>query len=116
MVSRLRHVTSFERAIARNRLLAYFNGKLPLWDRQVSLTGFESMGYVTIAYVIGACSGVLLLSGSAVLFARGHSDSVLALEVSLYSLGAALIALTLIRWTQGLRAGRRFKTNSGPPP
>lgn len=115
IVSRLRHVTKFERSISRNRLIAYSNGKLPQWGRQVSLTGFESMGYVLIAYVVGTFGGVLMICAVAVQFARGLSDSLLSADVALYFLGFAFIGLTLVRWSQGLSAGKRFKKGSGPP-
>ena len=102
-------LTAWEKVIARNRLAKFFDGGLPQWNKQSQKTGFVSMGYVLVAYVWGTIAGLLAICGCVVLVVDHKSRGLPVPEIIFFALSGLLIVSSLIRWIQGLKAGRRYR-------
>lgn len=113
IANQLRGLTMIEKGIARNRLTRFYDGRLPQWNKQIRKTGPISMGYVLVAYVWGTFAGVLDIFGCALVFVQHKSISLITMEIVLFSISALLIAFCLTRWIQGLRVGKKFKSQLG---
>jgi len=108
VVASLKRITEWERSIARKRLTAVSSGRLPVMERQLVERGLESCAYELIARFDALPAGVFWLMGFVLIFTRGHSSSLLGVEIASFILSFLTILLALLRLRQGMSAVRRF--------
>lgn len=108
VVTSLRRLTKRERSIARKRLTVFSVGRLPLLERQYVEKGLESCAFELIARSVVAFAGVFCLIGFVLVFTKGHSSSLLGVEIAFFILSFFTILCSLSRLRQGISAGRRF--------
>ena len=105
----LRRLTAFERGVARNRLIKYFDGKMPRWTKQVQMTGVISAGYLLLAAVLCVYSSVFVIFGCILVYVEHKSSGLIDLEIIFFAFGGLLMVWGLTRWAQGMLVGRKYR-------
>jgi hypothetical protein len=108
VVANLRRVMEWERSIARRRITSFSRGRSPLLERQYAQKGLESCAYQLIARFIVGFAGPFFIIGFALIFTKGNSSLLLGIEILCFVLCFLTITYGVLRFRQGIRAGRRF--------
>jgi len=101
-------LTAIEKRIAQNRLAKFYDGDMPMWNRQCEKTGPASIGYLLVAYVWGAFAGIFAVFGCPFVFIQHKSGGLMTIEISLFSISALLLIFGRVRQIQGRRVGRKY--------
>ncbi|MBW4079367.1 MAG: hypothetical protein HIU84_12840 [Acidobacteria bacterium] len=113
VVNGLRRVTAWERSLARQRLAASSPGRRPTPDHQFVETGAQCSAYSSIAFALARLAGVR--ATLAMVFSSLTENSTawvwtawVTLDVVTITSFSIVLSLSLVRWRQGIRAGRHF--------
>jgi hypothetical protein len=102
-------LTRFEKNLARNRLRKFYDGQMPLWNKQFAATGDVACGYLLVAYVWGTFAGLVLILATLLFLIRVKSVFLVTTDVLLYTISLSLLSISLIRWRRAIRVGRQFR-------
>lgn len=109
VVESLDGLTVFEKNLARNRLMKFYDGRMPLWDKQFAKTGDVSCGYLLVAYVWGTFAGPFLVFATTLAIIHNKSGILIATEILLYCVSLLLFSIGWIRWRRAIRVGKQYR-------
>ena len=112
-IFKLKGLAPIEKVFSRNRLTKLSAGKMPQWEKQVELTGLESMAYVVLAYMWGAAAGGFAVFACLLVILQRKSSSLSGPEIALFGLTAALLLFATFRFAQGIRVGKQYRNSKG---
>ncbi len=110
VIEGMRGLTWFERSIGRSRLNLYFEGRMPLWDKQVQRMGIKSVAYVWVANTWTILGGVSVLCANALFFFPHKPDGLLYLQWVLFAIFIVGMTMYPVRRVQSLRASKKGQT------